>query len=110
MEPLADRHCSPCHGGTPPLEGEALRALAAEIPGWEVVEDHHLTRTFRFPDFRRGLDFVNRAGEVAEAEGHHPDLCLSWGKVEVRIFTHAIGGLSENDFVLAAKLGRLETA
>jgi 4a-hydroxytetrahydrobiopterin dehydratase len=110
MEELANRHCEPCHGGTPRLEGNALQELAAKLPDWQVVEERHLARTFHFPDFRQALDFVNQAGEVAEVEGHHPDLCLSWGKVEVRIFTHAIGGLSENDFILAAKLSSLKPA
>ncbi len=103
---LVEKHCVPCHGGVPRLEGEALKKFAAELPDWKVVDEHHLARTFTFPDFRKALDFVNRAGAVAEEEGHHPDLLLSWGRVEARIWTHAIDGLTESDFILAAKLER----
>lgn len=103
---LADKHCVPCHGGVPRLRGKDLEKLAAEIPEWKVVEEHHLWRCFTFPDFKTALEFVNRAGAVAEQEGHHPDLLLSWGRVEAQIWTHAIDGLSESDFVLAAKLDR----
>lgn len=104
---LADKHCVPCRGGVPPLKGEALRQLAAQVPEWKVVDEHHLAKTFLFPDFKAALNFVNRVGEIAESEGHHPDLGLSWGKVDVKIYTHAISGLSESDFVLAAKIDRV---
>jgi len=104
---LAEKHCVPCHGGVPPLKGQELEKLKVQVPGWQVVDEHHLTRTFTFPDFRSALDFVNRAGAVAEDEGHHPDIYLSWGKVEVRIWTHKIDGLTESDFILAAKMDRL---
>ncbi len=72
-----------------------------------MIEEHHIAKTFVFPDFKSGLDFVNRAGAVAEEEGHHPDLCLAWGKVDVKIFTHKVRALTESDFVLAAKIDRL---
>ena len=104
---LAEKHCVPCRGGVPPLKGEPLEALKAQAPGWQVVDDHHLTRTFTFPDFRAALDFVNRIGAVAEAEGHHPDLYLAWGRVEVKTWTHKIDGLTESDFILAAKIDQL---
>ena len=104
---LADKHCIPCRGGVPPLQGEELEKLKAQAPGWEVVAGHHLTRRFTFPDFRTALDFVNRVGAVAEEEGHHPDLGLSWGKVDIRTWTHKIDGLTESDFILAAKIDRL---
>ncbi len=104
---LADKRCVPCEGGVPKLSPERVKELLTQIPGWEAPGDHHLHRVFRFPDFKQGLDFVNRAGAIAEAEGHHPDLLLAWGRVEVTIFTHSIDGLSENDFVLAAKIGQL---
>jgi 4a-hydroxytetrahydrobiopterin dehydratase len=104
---LSARHCVPCRGGVPPLQGEALEKMKALLPGWDVVDEHHLWKSFRFADFRTALDFVNRAGGVAEAEGHHPDLFLSWGKVDVKIWTHKIDGLTESDFVLAAKIGEL---
>jgi 4a-hydroxytetrahydrobiopterin dehydratase len=101
---LAEKHCVPCRGGVPPVQGDALKRLQAQVPGWQVVDEHHLTKTFPFPDFRTALDFVNKAGAIAEAEGHHPDLLLSWGKVEVKTWTHKIDGLTESDFILAAKL------
>jgi 4a-hydroxytetrahydrobiopterin dehydratase len=101
---LAQKHCVPCRGGVPPLRGEELRNLSRQLPGWTVVDEHHLFRTFEFPDFQKALDFVNRAGAVAEQEGHHPDLTLSWGRVDAKIYTHKINGLTESDFILAAKL------
>jgi 4a-hydroxytetrahydrobiopterin dehydratase len=91
----------------PPLHGEELRNLADELPDWKVIEEHHLAKSFIFPDFRRALEFVNRIGELAEEQGHHPDLTLSWGKVDVVIFTHKARGLTEGDFVLGAKIDRL---
>ena len=104
---LAGRHCVPCRGGTPRLRGAELRALHEQTSGWEVVNEHHLRKSFKFPDFRQALDFVNRAGALAEAEGHHPDMLLGWGKVEITLWTHAAGGLTENDFILAAKIDGL---
>lgn len=103
---LADQKCVPCRGGVPPLEAPAIERLIAEIPGWSAVENHHLHRSFRFPDFRTALDFVNRVGAIAEQEGHHPDIQLAWGKVDITIWTHKINGLTESDFVLAAKVDR----
>ena len=107
---LSDKHCVPCRGGVPPLKGEPLEALKAQVPGWQVVEEHHLTKTFTFPDFLSALDFVNRVGAVAEAEGHHPDLYLAWGKVDVKTWTHKIDGLTESDFILAAKIDELKNS
>jgi 4a-hydroxytetrahydrobiopterin dehydratase len=104
---LADKHCVPCRGGVPPLQGEQLEQMKAQVAGWQVVAEHHLAKTYVFPDFRTALEFVNRAGAVAEQEGHHPDLYLSWGKVEVKTWTHKINGLTESDFILAAKLDGL---
>ncbi len=104
---LAEKHCVPCRGGTPPLTGEALENMKAQAPGWEVVDGHHLTKTFAFPDFRTALDFVNRIGAVAEEEGHHPDIFLAWGKVGIKTWTHKIDGLTESDFILAAKIDAL---
>ncbi len=105
---LADQTCVPCKGGVPPLKGEALAKLNAEVPEWQVVEEHHLHKVFRFPDFQKALDFVNRAGAIAEEQGHHPDILLAWGKAEVTIYTHKIKGLTESDFVLAAKIDRVQ--
>jgi 4a-hydroxytetrahydrobiopterin dehydratase len=104
---LADQRCVPCKGGVPPLQGEELGRFTAEVPGWEVVDGHHIVRSFAFPDFAAALEFVNQVGAVAEEEGHHPDLCLSWGRVDVKTYTHKINGLTESDFVLAAKIDRL---
>jgi 4a-hydroxytetrahydrobiopterin dehydratase len=104
---LADKRCVPCMGGIPPLRGGELQKLAEQLPAWEVVDAHHIARSFAFPDFRTALDFVNRVGAVAEEEGHHPDLCLSWGRVDVKTYTHKINGLAESDFILAAKIDRL---
>jgi 4a-hydroxytetrahydrobiopterin dehydratase len=105
---LSDKECVPCHGGMPTLSEERVDALLRELDaGWEVVDGHHLEKSFGFSDFVAALDFVNRVGELAESEGHHPDLHLSWGRVEVEIWTHAVDGLTENDFVLAAKIEEL---
>lgn len=101
---LASKHCVPCRGGVPPLKGEELGRLAAQVPDWTVANDHHITRSFRFPDFKTALDFVNRIGAIAEAEGHHPDITLAWGRVDVLTYTHKIDGLTESDFILAAKI------
>ena len=108
MSDLTAKHCVPCHKGTPPLKGSALDRLAEQLPLWKVVEEHHLLKTFLFRDFVEALEFVNRVGAVAEQEGHHPDLCLAWGKVDVKIFTHKINGLSENDFILAARIDEVQ--
>lgn len=101
---LADKTCVPCRGGVPPLAGRELEGLARQVPGWEVVGEHHLKREFRFTNFREALAFVNRVGTLAEEQGHHPDVSFGWGRAEVVIFTHAINGLTESDFILAAKI------
>ena len=104
---LAARSCGPCKAGTPPVEGENLRRLLGQLDGWsaEAAGDgsRRLVKEYRFPDFRQALAFVNRVGEIAEREGHHPDFELGWGRVKLTLWTHSIGGLSENDFILAAK-------
>lgn len=107
MEDLASRSCVPCHGGVPRLRGEALGNFARQMPEWELVEEHHLRRRWEFSNFRDALAFVNRVGAVAEDEGHHPDFSFGWGYAEITIYTHAIDGLSESDFILAAKIERL---
>jgi 4a-hydroxytetrahydrobiopterin dehydratase len=104
---LASRECVPCRGGVPPLTAEERAPLLAELEGWSVVDEHHLSKLFTFPNFVDALAFVNRVGEVAEKNGHHPDVLLSWGKVRVDIWTHKINGLTESDFVLAAKCDRV---
>ena len=106
-ETLAQKRCVPCKGGIPPLKGEALKPFAAQVPNWTIAHEHHLERVWKFPDFAGALEFVNRIGKVAEAEGHHPDIELGWGRVGVKIYTHKIDGLTESDFILAAKLDLL---
>jgi 4a-hydroxytetrahydrobiopterin dehydratase len=104
---FAEKHCVPCKGGIPPLKGEALKPYAVETPHWTIAHEHHLERVFKFPDFKAALEMVNRIGAIAEAEGHHPDLELGWGRVRVKIYTHKIDGLTESDFILAAKIDAL---
>lgn len=107
MSELAERECVPCRGGVPPLGGERLAELADRLGGgWRVVDGHHLEKTYRFPDFRRALDFVVRVGEMSERQGHHPDVHLAWGRVRLVVWTHKIDGLTESDFVWAAKADR----
>ncbi|MBI3698032.1 MAG: 4a-hydroxytetrahydrobiopterin dehydratase [Acidobacteria bacterium] len=107
MSDLAAKHCVPCRGGVPPLKGEPLRTLSAQVAGWEVIDEHHITKTYKFPDFQTALDFVNKVGAIAEEQGHHPDLLLTWGRVDVKTYTHKINGLTESDFILAAKIDKL---
>ena len=108
-DPLADKSCVPCKGGVPPLTGEVLDGLHRQLADdWQLVAGHHLEKTYRFKNFREALAFTNRVGELAESENHHPDILLAWGRVTLEIWTHTIDGLTENDFVLAAKIDRLQ--
>jgi 4a-hydroxytetrahydrobiopterin dehydratase len=107
MVELARKQCIPCKGGVPPLKGAELNALHQEVPEWNVINEHHLVRTYRFPNFAQALGFVNRVGAVAEEQGHHPDILLAWGKAEVTLWTHKIDGLTESDFIMAAKIDKL---
>ena len=108
---LAQRECIPCQGGVAPLQGEALRKFQAELGGgWQVAEAKRLEKDFRFQDFREALTFANKIGELAERVNHHPDITISWGRAKVVIWTHKIGGLSEADFVFAAKVDGLHKA
>ncbi len=107
MSDLAAKTCVPCRGGVSPLKGAELAALETQVHGWKVIEEHHLTKTFKFPDFRGALKFVNHVGELAEEQGHHPDIWLGWGKVEITTWTHKINGLTESDFILAAKIDQI---
>ena len=104
---LASKTCVPCRGGMPPLRGQELAALQKQVDGWNVVQEHHITKMFSFPDFRQALVFVNKVGELAEEQGHHPEIYLTWGKVEIKTWTHKIDGLTESDFILAAKIDQL---
>jgi 4a-hydroxytetrahydrobiopterin dehydratase len=107
MTELASKTCIPCRGDVPPLKGPELEELSQQVPEWEVVDEHHLKRELRFKNFREALDFVNRVGRLAEEQAHHPDIAFGWGRVEIIIFTHKINGLTESDFILAAKVDRL---
>lgn len=104
MAELASRTCVPCRGNIPALKGKELASLQEQLPSWKVVNEHHITRTFTFPDFKQALNFVDRVGALAEEQGHHPDILLTWGKVEITLWTHAVNGLSESDFILGAKI------
>jgi 4a-hydroxytetrahydrobiopterin dehydratase len=106
---LASKSCVPCRGGVPPLAGAELDRLLSELGpnGWRAVNGHHLEKEFAFPDFLTALAFVDRVGALAEQQGHHPDIHLAWGKARITTWTHKIDGLTESDFVLAAKIDRL---
>jgi 4a-hydroxytetrahydrobiopterin dehydratase len=108
MSELAAKECVPCKGGVPPLKGDALQNLHAKLQnGWQIVNEHHLEKEFRFKNFREALDFTVRVGELAEQQKHHPDIFLAWGRVKITIWTHKIDGLTESDFVFAAKTDQL---
>jgi 4a-hydroxytetrahydrobiopterin dehydratase len=109
-EDLASRRCVACRGGTPPLSEMEARRLLAGVPLWSLQEGAtRLSRRFEFKDFVQAMEFVNRVAEIAEAEGHHPDIAIHWNKVDLVLWTHSIGGLHENDFIVAAKIDRLLT-
>ena len=110
MPSLASKTCVPCRGGVPPLKGKELEQIhrqLAQPAQWKIVNEHHIARTFPFPDFKQALDFVNRVGALAEEQGHHPDILLAWGKAEITLWTHKVDGLSESDFIMAAKIDQL---
>lgn len=106
---LTEKHCEPCDADTPPLRGPELSRLQDQLSDrWTIQEGHHLVGEFAFDDFVGALEFTNQLGELAEEEGHHPEICLTWGRATVKLWTHSIDGLSENDFILAAKADELE--
>jgi 4a-hydroxytetrahydrobiopterin dehydratase len=107
MSELSSKQCVPCRGGVPPLQGDEINRLLAQLNGWEVVNEHHLKKNYGFTNFRETQQFVNRVGDLAEEQGHHPDICFGWGKAEITIWTHKIDGLTESDFILAAKIDEL---
>ena len=108
MNALAERQCVPCKGGVPPLKGQELAKLAGQLDGgWQVVAEHQLEKEYRFENFRDALAFTNKVGELAEQQQHHPDIYLAWGKVKLTLWTHKIDGLTESDFVMAAKADQL---
>lgn len=104
---LADQECVPCRGGVPPVEMSRVRELLRELDqAWQLNSDGHLERMYTFKDFAKAMAFANRVADIAENEGHHPDLCIAWGKCKVEVWTHKISGLTESDFYLAAKADR----
>ena len=108
MTKLAEKECVPCKGGVPPLKGTELANLLKQLDkGWQSINGHHLEKEFKFKNFRDALAFTNKVGALAEAQGHHPDIYLAWGRVKITTWTHKIDGLTESDFVLAAKIDRL---
>ncbi len=104
---LSQKVCVPCRGGVPPLTGRELTDMLGQVSGWTVVGEHHIRKEFKFPNFMAALEFVNRVGALAEEQGHHPDVYLAWGKVEIKLWTHKIDGLTESDFIMAAKIDKL---
>lgn len=108
MTDLLSKKCIPCSIGSEPLKKEEIEEYFMDLKeGWAVIEDKYIEKTYKFKDFKGALDFTNQIGELAEKEGHHPDIFLSWGKVVIKLWTHKIKGLHENDFVLAAKIDEL---
>jgi len=103
---LTKKKCVPCEAGMPPLEEAKVNELLKEIPAWSL-KDWHLYKKFKFRNFKEAMKFVNSVADIAEQEGHHPDFCVHYNKVEVELWTHAIKGLSENDFILAAKIDEI---
>ncbi len=107
MQNWAEMQCVPCADDVAPVKGAALQSVLAGLSGWHAVDEHHLSKTYRFENFVDALAFVNRVGEIAEEENHHPDIYLTWGKVRIETFTHTIKGINDNDFILAAKIDRI---
>lgn len=106
---LTQKHCVPCEGGTPPVSDQKEDELLKQTPGWLLLRDgtHRLRRQFTFKDFKEAIQFVNKVAELAESEGHHPDITIFYNKVQLDLFTHAVGRLSDNDFIMAAKVNKL---
>ena len=104
MSNLAKKTCIPCKGGVLPLKGEKLDDLLEKLKNnWKIIKEHHLEKEYSFKNFKEALDFTIKVGELAENQGHHPDIFLTWGKVKLTIWTHKIDGLTESDFIFAAK-------
>ena len=103
---ITQKKCKPCEGNMPPLAEEQANELLKQIPGWEI-KDGHVFRQFKFKNFRESISFVNKVAEIAEAEGHHPDMAIHYNKVTIELWTHAVNGLSENDFIVAAKINKI---
>lgn len=111
MSGLSQKTCIPCRGGIPPLTESEIQPLLKELKAnWKVLEGHHLENSYEFSDFKQALDFTNLVGEIAETQGHHPDIALAWGRVQLKVWTHKIDGLTESDFILAAKIDVLSNS
>ena len=110
MSELAKMECVPCRGGVSPLEQERIDELLPQLDGWTIEQEYRLTRTFTFRDFTQALTFVNTVGDIAEQQGHHPDIHLAWGRVMLEVWTHKISGLTESDFIWAAKVDAAHAA
>ncbi len=106
---LTKKHCVPCGGGMPPLTNDREDELIKQIEGWMLLRDgtHMIQRRFKFADFKKAMEFVNKVANLAETEGHHPDIKIVYSKVTIDLFTHTVGGLSENDFIVASKINKL---
>jgi len=108
QEKLVNSRCVPCRETVDPLKPDVIGTYQQELsPDWQIIDHHHLSREYRFKSFKQALDFVNKIGALAETQGHHPDIFLSWGKVKINLWTHKIDGLHQNDFILAAKIDHL---
>jgi 4a-hydroxytetrahydrobiopterin dehydratase len=106
---LSKKECKQCDGGTPPLKGDALKQMQNRLNGgWKILDEQRLEKEFKFPDFSHALKFVNRVGDLAEKQNHHPDIYFTWGKARIQIWTHSAKGLTETDFILAAKIDELD--
>ena len=104
---LTSKKCKPCEGGVPKFTKKQTASYLKHLQDWQAIKNHHLYKKYTFKNFKQALQFVNNVGKIAEQEGHHPNITFTWGKVEITIYTHAIDGLSENDFILAAKIDPL---
>jgi len=108
MNDLTNKKCVPCQGGVPSLTEVKINNYLRKVKEWSVIDNHHLEKSFTFIDFKSSLSFVNKVGELAEQENHHPDICFTWGKVVITIWTHKINGIHENDFILASKIDKIK--
>jgi len=104
MSELSSKQCQSCKGDVSAISQDNQRKLLQQLEGWEIIDNHHLTKSFTFSNFAKALEMVNSVGAIAEEENHHPDIYLAWGKVRIEIWTHAVDGLTESDFILAAKI------
>ena len=111
MSDLSEKKCIPCEGNIPPFNTEEIHKYLKKVDGWDVKQDeldgHYLTKQYKFENFVESQSFVNKVGQIAEIEGHHPDIFFGWGYAQIKIFTHAIKGLAESDFILAAKIDKI---